>query len=51
MPWRQGSGHMCTDLIFEMIPWDCVTAMGCVLCVGLRRETNSFPQSKLGIQK
>ena len=45
-PCRQGSGQMCTELIFGMIPRNFFTASGVVLCVGLHRETNSFSHPK-----
>ena len=41
-PCRQGSGQMCTESIFGMIPRNFFTASGWVLCVWLHRETDSF---------
>src|SRR6056300_2055508 len=45
-PCRQGSGQMCTESIFGMIPRKFFTASGWVLCVGLHRETDSFSHPK-----
>ena len=45
-PCRQGSGQMCTELIFGIIPRNFFAASGWVLCVGLHHGTDSFSHPK-----